>query len=550
MGDSGMHMPSTKSSYSLLHGCATHEDPLGLLDLIEGEECLHVVRGSFIRSSHNPGHTLIVGTKSIHLRGGDEEGWRIRIPYEYISRWKVHENHWHRGVEGVAEWTGSWKVDSVGLCPDEFVPSGARVRFHVEAKERRRYQGKDSWHMAVERLVEAYRHGGDLGEVGNVYQGFLHASHVTSSPLGALHSQKRFECSLIVPFCEVRGECVVSDATGLRFSPYCSDSQGKVCVTPHAIVSIRKRQYILEQNACEIYYQHGDGVQSVFLVFGDAEAAKAMIACVAHMATSQPCDLETAQRLWRANKMSNFEYLLYLNDCAGRSFKNIYRYPIFPWVLSDYSSKILDLKNPQIYRDFTKPAAAMNKERVQNSLEIFQALKDSGIEHPWMHGSHYANPGVVVFFKVRQHPKLMLRLQGRRFDQVNRIFYNISSTWKSVCSASGNDVKELIPELYDVLHGYHLLKNSMGVCLGSRSDGRNLGDVEIPPWADSIEDFVAKMNMALESEHVSKHLHAWIDLVFGINSRGSGAVKHHNVFHYMTYDEMCVIYSNVFVVSR
>mgnify|MGYP001793414874 CR=1 FL=1 len=32
----------------------------------------------------------------------------------------------------------------------------------------------------------------------------------------------------------------------------------------------------------------------------------------------------------------------------------------FPWVLKDYTSETLDLKNPDSYRDFTKPAGAMS----------------------------------------------------------------------------------------------------------------------------------------------------------------------------------------------
>lgn len=42
-----------------------------------------------------------------------------------------------------------------------------------------------------------------------------------------------------------------------------------------------------------------------------------------------------------------------------------------------------------------------------------------------------------------------------------------------------------------------------------------LGSVRLPPWAENPVDFVHKHRMALESEHVSQHLHEWIDLVFG-----------------------------------
>lgn len=43
---------------------------------------------------------------------------------------------------------------------------------------------------------------------------------------------------------------------------------------------------------------------------------------------------------------------------------------------------------------------------------------------------------------------------------------------------------------------------------------------------------------ALESPHVSARLHKWIDLVFGRKARGPRAEAAHNVFHYLTYDDV------------
>ncbi len=66
-------------------------------------------------------------------------------------------------------------------------------------------------------------------------------------------------------------------------------------------------------------------------------------------------------------------------------------------------------------------------------------------------------------------------------------------------------------------------------------------DVELPPWAADAGDFVAKLGAALESPHVSARLHAWIDLIFGCRSRGAGAEAAANVFHHITYDDMCAL---------
>lgn len=44
------------------------------------------------------------------------------------------------------------------------------------------------------------------------------------------------------------------------------------------------------------------------------------------------------------------------------------------------------------------------------------------------------------------------------------------------------------------------------------------------------------MSTPQESEHVSSHLHEWIDLIFGYKQRGEEAVKALNVFYYCTYE--------------
>ena len=61
--------------------------------------------------------------------------------------------------------------------------------------------------------------------------------------------------------------------------------------------------------------------------------------------------------------------------------------------------------------------------------------------------------------------------------------------------------------------------------------------VELPPWAQQSPDvFIELHREALESDHVSRRLHQWIDLVFGSKQRGAAAEAAANVFHYLSYD--------------
>ena len=74
--------------------------------------------------------------------------------------------------------------------------------------------------------------------------------------------------------------------------------------------------------------------------------------------------------------------------------------------------------------------------------------------------------------------------------------------------------------------------------LGRLQRGEPVDDVILPRWATSPEDFVFKHRQALESDHVSSHLHEWIDLIFGYKQKGAAAAEALNVFYYCTYEGM------------
>lgn len=72
--------------------------------------------------------------------------------------------------------------------------------------------------------------------------------------------------------------------------------------------------------------------------------------------------------------------------------------------------------------------------------------------------------------------------------------------------------------------------------LGRRQNNVPVHDVELPPWASSPDDFIIKHRLALESAYISKHVHQWIDLIWGYKQRGEKALKSNNLFHPLTYE--------------
>lgn len=57
------------------------------------------------------------------------------------------------------------------------------------------------------------------------------------------------------------------------------------------------------------------------------------------------------------------EYFFYSQ--ADRSENDLTQYPVFPWVLADYVSDSIDLTDPGVYRDLSKPIGALNEDRLK-----------------------------------------------------------------------------------------------------------------------------------------------------------------------------------------
>ncbi|XP_038194419.1 neurobeachin-like protein 1 isoform X2 [Arvicola amphibius] len=311
---------------------------------------------------------------------------------------------------------------------------------------------------------------------------------------------------------------------------------------PHSqIREIHLRRYNLRRSALEIF--HIDQ-SNYFLNFKKEVRNKVYSSLLSlHSANSygarSPQELFKASGLtqkWVNREITNFDYLIQINTMAGRTYNDLAQYPVFPWILQDYTSEELDLNNPTVFRDLSKPIGVVNEKNVKAMQEKYETFEDPmGTIDKFHYGTHYSNSAGVMHYLIRVEPftTLHIQLQSGRFDCADRQFHSIPATWQALMDNT-YDVKELIPEFF---YFPEFLENQNEFNLGHLQVSQELvNDVILPRWAKSAEDFIYKHRKALESEYVSAHLHEWIDLIFGYKQRGPAAVEALNVFYYCSYE--------------
>ena len=211
---------------------------------------------------------------------------------------------------------------------------------------------------------------------------------------------------------------------------------------------------------------------------------------------------QRAQERWCRRELSTFDYLMSLNTLAGRTRNDLTQYPVFPWVLSDYTSDSIDLNDPQVFRDLAKPVGALHEPRLKQFIERYQLLAEDpdSLTPPFHYGSHYSSAAIVLFFLIRLQPftGLARSLQGGRFDHADRLFASVDRCWRACSSppptsrAHSGPYSPSFSQLQRLQPGRH-------------QKGTSIGDVALQ-WSQRFE-FIRIMREALESETVSARMH-------------------------------------------
>ncbi len=147
-------------------------------------------------------------------------------------------------------------------------------------------------------------------------------------------------------------------------------------------------------------------------------------------------------------------------------------------------------------------------------FQITDLIEPTGFHFTFQHFVLIVKPPLCLFL----YPHLSLSLF------LCRLFQSIQQSWLSasggqdprhqtLATNSLQDVRELTPEFFYLSD---LLRNVNRYPFGAASTGVLVGDVRLPAWTlGGAEGFVRQHREALECDYVSRHLHLWVDLIFG-----------------------------------
>lgn len=119
---------------------------------------------------------------------------------------------------------------------------------------------------------------------------------------------------------------------------------------------------------------------------------------------------------------------------------------------------------------------------------------------------------MYYLLRIQPYNQGNILLQGGKYDLPDRLFNSVHQTFQTA-SEDIQDVREVIPEFYSLPELFLNMDHSP---FGTNQDDTQVNHVNLPVYSHgSAYKFVCLMRRALESSLVSKHLHAWIDLVWG-----------------------------------
>ncbi|KAH0575377.1 Beige/BEACH domain-containing protein [Spironucleus salmonicida] len=197
-------------------------------------------------------------------------------------------------------------------------------------------------------------------------------------------------------------------------------------------------------------------------------------------------------RSYKFQEISVFSFILSINYLAGRSYDDLYQYPIFPMISENRIYSEIIGKQCQDIVDKLEQKLKDNKESI---TEAKNSLFQTFYSHRAV-ASHF-------LFKVEPFTSIQRYLQNGVYDCYDRQFHSIQSQWDKIMT--GKSLSELTPELFSTMEFYTNINN---LDYNETYQFKQDGLIEL----DKVFYNLTKFRTQLET---NQHINSWIQLIFG-----------------------------------
>ena len=213
-------------------------------------------------------------------------------------------------------------------------------------------------------------------------------------------------------------------------------------------------------------------------------------------------DVPTVQ--WQRGQLTNLCYLMMLNAAAGRTVGNT-NPPILPWTTN--FSREIDLENDRDkvggpWRDLSKSKFRLKKG-------------DEQLDHTFSTMYHHVPETICELTYSIYNARCLPITQLKRIVREDFIAEHYPGSIQALYEWSPDEA---------TLDFYMLGQPDI-----FRSIHRDMKDLALPSWCNSPNEFIEYHRRLLESDHVSRQLHKWIDITFGHALTGKRAIAEKNV---------------------
>ena len=332
------------------------------------------------------------------------------------------------------------------------------------------------------------------------------------------------------------------------------------------IKEIIQRRTLLINQSIEIFHKNGksyffnffriDNVKEAykyFIIINNKLSIK-NIAKFTFNTNNNEEDIKNITNFFSKGKISNYEFILYLNKYSTRTYNDLSQYPVFPWLIKEHdkipeilsmlSNKEISQNEIEFLRDLNYPVSVQTEEKRKESL--FKYLEEKKTEKfPTHLGTHYSTSAFIYYYLMRIDPygKSLIRLQNYNLEDPNRMFYSYDDT-ENVLKYS-NDNREMIPDFFC----YFDFFCNLNCCFyGNRANKQYIDDFkilnsEVSYYCNNVSNYANSLlnnKKMLNCLYISKSLYKWVDIIFGkkqLPEKEEDILKSYNIYNKLAYEQ-------------